>query len=229
MFRSYLVLMVGLSTVSSLRAAALPVEMFPSQHHDFGTVPQGRQLVYLFPFVNTTRRGVALGPLRSSCGCVRARALQTALAPGQESAILVEMDTRRFQGVKQVTIYVPFHRPSGAEARLSVQANSRDDILMTPDGLAFGQVKQGNTPTAEVAVSLLNSQSWQIKGYTVSSNYVIASVKRMPGESGTVNYLVKAQIHPDVPLGSWTGEVWLKTNNPSAPWISVPLTLIIVP
>jgi hypothetical protein len=139
------------------------------------------------------------------------------------------MDTRRFQGVKHVVIYVPFHRPSGNEGRLTVQANSRDDILMTPDGLAFGQVRQGSAPAADVEVTLLGSRGWLIKGYTVSSNYVTASVKPIPGEPGTVKYNVRAQLNPDIPFGTWTGEVWLKTNNPSAPWISVPLSLVRVP
>jgi hypothetical protein len=229
MFRSCLVLLVILFAPCALPAASLPDGIFPTQHHDFGAVPQGRQLVYLFPVVNNSRRVVVFGPLRSSCGCVRARPLQTELAPGHQTAILVEMDTRRFQGVKQVVIYVPFQRPSGNEGRLSVQANSRDDILMTPDGLAFGQVRQGSAPAAGVVVTLLGSKGWQIKGYTVSSNYVSASVKLVPGEPGTVNYQVRAQLNPDIPLGTWTGEVWLKTNNPSAPWVSMPLTMVMVP
>ena len=57
---------------------------------------------------------------------ITARALNATVAPGQESAIWANMDSRRFLGHKAVTIYVSFDQPRYEEIRLVVQAYSRE-------------------------------------------------------------------------------------------------------
>jgi hypothetical protein len=229
MCRFTLVLFVGLCAPCTTQAASWAEGMFSTQQRNLGTVPRGRQLVYLFPLTNNTGLPVSLGAIRASCGCVSARALQTELAPGEASAIRVEMDTRRFQGDKQVVVYVQFRRPASAEVRLGLKANSRDDILVNPASLAFGHVKRGTVPTAAIMITLVGRAGWQIKGVTVSSNYVVAAISRLPSDAETVSYRLTARLHPNIPEGKWTGEVWLETNNPAAPWINVPLEVLITP
>jgi hypothetical protein len=48
------------------------------------------------------------------------------LKPGEETTILVQMDTRRFTGTKTVTIFVTYGQPY-TEVRLWVQANSVEE------------------------------------------------------------------------------------------------------
>jgi hypothetical protein len=212
-----------------IQAASWADGMFSTLQRNLGTVPRGRQLVCVFPLTNNTRHRVSIGPIRASCGCVTARALQTDLAPGEQSTILVEMDTRRFQGEKQVVLYVPIRHRTTTEVRLHIQANSRDDFLVTPDRFAFGQAKQGTAPTAQVVVTLVGDAAWQIKGLKTSSSYVTAATSRVPGDAETVSFRVTARLNPQIPPGKWTGEVWVQTSNPAVPWINVPLEVLIVP
>src|SRR5688572_9035617 len=85
--------------------------MFEEVSRDFGSVPRGSVLIYPFRVVNNTGVNVHIANVRVSCGCTSARALQTSLAPGQDTAILVQMDTRRFYHTKTVTVYVQFDQP----------------------------------------------------------------------------------------------------------------------
>jgi hypothetical protein len=168
---------------------------------------------------------VHISSVRVSCGCVSASAQDTVLAPGQSTAILASMDTRRFVGSKGVTIYVSFDQPRRDEVRLWVQANSRDDLLITPETFALGQVKRGSVPSATVTVSLAGNGQWQITEVARASNYIVTDVKELRRDVAEVSYQVTAAVRADTPVGKWYTDIWLKTNNPAVPIVRVPLTV----
>src|SRR5260370_42475976 len=64
------------------------------------------------------------------------------------------MDTNRFRGVWAKVVYVRFDSPESAEVRLTIQANSRDDVRLTPTSIAFGQIAPGAEPKASVQLSI---------------------------------------------------------------------------
>ena len=155
MSRYTLVLLAGLGMAAPASAGSWADALFEELSKDFGSVPRGPTLYHSFQLTNNTESTVHISRVRVSCGCVSASALKDQLAPGESTAIQAQMDTRRFHGVKGVTIFVRFDRPYWEETRLWVQANSRDDISVNPDEIAFGQVKQGSTPQASITVTFL--------------------------------------------------------------------------
>jgi Protein of unknown function (DUF1573) len=199
--------------------------MFDELSRDFGSVPRGPVLQHPFRFVNNTGRTVRVVGVRVSCGCVSARALQQTLAPGQETAILANMDTSRFLGHKSVTIFVTLDQPQWAEVRLWVQANSRDDVSVNPDTLAFGRIKRGVAPTEQVKISFFGNNGWQITGVQSDSNYILPAVKVVQQNGGELTYQLTARVRGDAPVGKWYTDVWVKTNNPASPKLRVPLTV----
>jgi hypothetical protein len=106
-----------------------------------------------------------------------------------------------------------------------VQANSRDDLAFSTEGLNFGKVKRGNAAMTEMSVSFLAGSQTQIADAKSDSNYVAPSFKEIRRDSGEVAYQITAKIRPDTPVGKWYSDVWLKTNNPSMPRVRVPLTI----
>jgi hypothetical protein len=217
-------MLVGLSA-ASISFASWADGMFDSLSRDFGSVPRGPLLVHAFRLTNNTGRHVTISNVRVSCGCVTAWPLQRELEPGQATAIMARMDTTRFQRDKNVTIYVQFSRPRFEEVRLWVQANSRDDVTVTPDTLTFGQIKKGTSPAARVTIAFMGSDDWRITGLTSESNYVQASLKPLPGNAMEVNYLLTARLRADTPVGKWYTDIWLQTNNSTTPRVRVPLTV----
>ena len=225
MFSRYsLVVLLGLCATGSASASWADA-LFDELSRDFGSVPRGPTLTHPFRLVNKTNQHVHIASVRVSCGCTSAQALQHDLAPGQETAILVQMDTRRFQYTKSVTIFVQFDQPRWEEVRLWVQANSRDDVTVIPESLAFGTVKRGTGSTTSVNISFLGDGNWQILGVKSDSNYVQPTVKQTRRDVGEVNYLLTAKLRPDTPAGKWYTDVWLQTNNPTTPRVRVPLTV----
>jgi hypothetical protein len=199
--------------------------LFDELSRDFGSVPRGPTLSHPFRLTNNTNQNVHIANVRVSCGCVSATALKDQLAPGQSTAILAQMDTMRFLGTRTVTIYVQLDRPRWEEVRLSVRANSRDDVTITPEALAFGQVKHGGSPAATLDISFLGNSEWRVVESRCESNYVQTSLQEIKRDGGEVRYQLIARLRPDTPVGKWYSDVWLKTNSPSSPRVRVPLTV----
>jgi hypothetical protein len=220
-----LVLLACLGAAGPAAAATWADQLFDELSKDFGSVPRGPTLTHHFRVVNKTNVPVNISGLRVSCGCVTPSALKYYLAPGEETAIVAQMDTTRFIGPKTVTIYVQFDRPSYEEVRLWVQANGRNDFNVNPDTLAFGQVKRGSTPANVVAITFYGNSDSRITEVKSESNYVLPSVREVRRLDSEVTYELIAKLRHDVPVGKWYTDIWMKTNNPEMPQVRVPLTV----
>jgi hypothetical protein len=206
-------------------AATWADSLFDELSKDFGSVPRGPVLTHHFKVTNSTGKQLVISNVRVSCGCVSAQALKNVLQPGEETSIQARMDTTRFSGIKNVTIYVTFSHPSYEEVRLWVQANGRDDFAVQPDSLAFGAVKRGATSTQSVNVVFYGNGDSQITDVRTESNYIQPSIKQLRRTQTEVVYLLYATIRTDAPVGKWYSDLWLTTNNSSMPRIRVPLTV----
>jgi hypothetical protein len=224
MSRYSLVVLAGLWAASSA-AASWADSLFEELSKDFGSVPRGPTLVHPFRIVNNTGGIVSISNVRVSCGCVSAAALKNVLAPGEETAVVARMDSTRFIGVKSVTIYVTFDRPTFDEVRLWVQANGRNDFNVSPDTLALGSHKRGATPTASSLVTFYGNGQAQVLEARCESNYIQPAFKEVRRQDAEVTYEVAARLRADTPVGKWFADVWLRTNDPSMPPIRVPLTV----
>src|SRR6185437_10733620 len=138
---------------------------------------------------------------------------------------LAQMDTTRFTGLKSVTIYVQFSQPAFEEVRLWVQANGRNDFTVTPDTLAFGQLKRGGTPGVSVLLAFYGNNETAVTEVKCESNYIRPKVQVVRRQESEVTYQLTAQLRADAPAGKWFTDVWLKTNNPEMAQIRVPLTV----
>jgi len=224
MLRYCLVVLAGLAAAAPAAAGTWADALFDELSRDFGSVPRGPALTHPFRVTNKTRGPVRISNVRVSCGCTTATALKTDLAPGEATAILVHMDTTRFTGVRSVTIYVQFDRPEFEEVRLWIQANARNDFAVTPDTLAFGQVKRAGTPTAAVTITFYGSDVRVVEAKT-ESNYIRTAVRPVRRQDSEVAYELRARLRADAPVGKWYSDVWLLTDNPTIPQVRVPLTV----
>lgn len=225
MLRYSLVLVLGLAFTGTASASTWADSLFDELSRDFGTVPKGPMLTHPFRLVNKTKQTIHISNVRVSCGCTTARALQSELAPGQETVILAQMDTRRFSNTKAVTIFVTFDQPHFDEVRLWVQANSREDISILPEAFAFGRIKRGTAPTTTAIMTFSGNNNWQITAASCDSNYIQTSFQLQKRENGEVIYKLSATLRADAPAGKWFTDVWIQTNNPASPRIRVPLTV----
>jgi hypothetical protein len=224
MLRYVLSSVFALCLFSPFAVAATADQAFEERVKDFGSVARGQVLTHFFSVTNNTGQPVHIASVRVSCGCVHALALQDRLAPGQSTAIQANMDTRRFSGVKRVTIFVGFDQPQYEEVRLSVQADSHDDLLAEPDGFTFGKVKRGSKASSTVNLSFAGGR-WKVIEAQPASQYVQTEVK----EVGAGRFQITAAVRDDAPAGNWFTEVWVKSDDPAMSRIRLPLSVEIAP
>jgi hypothetical protein len=225
MLRYSLVLLAGFGVAGSAAAATWADGLFDELSKDFGSVPRGPMLRHQFRVVNKTKQPVNISGVGVSCGCVTASALKTYLNPGEETVIDAQMDTTRFTGAKTVTIFVRFDRPNYEEVRLWVQATGRNDFTLSPDTLAFGQVKRGTTPTATVRVTFYGNGQARIESAKGESNYVLPAVQEVRRLETQVEYDLTVKLRGDTPVGKWYTDVWVKTSVVGLAQVRIPLTV----
>ena len=223
MRRLFLTLALGLACTSPASAATWAESLFSGITHDFGTVARGPTVAHTFRITNTTGHPVHIAGIRVSCGCTSAAAQSTDLAPGQGTDIVAQMDTRRFVGFKNVTIYVQFDRPQWDEVRLTVTANARDDMALVPEMLAFG-----SNASRSATVTFLGSHTHLIS-VQAESNYLQLEAKNVRHSAAELAYEITATLRPDTPAGKWFTDIWLNTNNPSEPRIRLPVAVDVAP
>ncbi len=227
MYRYSLILVAMLGAIGHANAQSWADGMFDELSRDFGSVPRGQILMHPFRIVNNTKQPVHIANVRVSCGiCSSARALQTYLQPGQETAIIATMDTNRFINTKTITIFVTFDQPRLEEVRLWIQSNSREDVTFSPnDGIGFGRVKRGAKPESSMTITFIGGAQTNITEVSSESNYVQPTVKQVQRANGQTAYEVSAKLREDTPAGKWYTDLWLKTNNPNMTRLRVPVTV----
>ena len=225
MVRFSFVMFAGLIMSAPVSAATWADRMFADLSKDFGSVPRGPALVHHFRITNNTQEPVNISNVRVSCGCTSAHAVKTFLQPGETTSIHASMDTTRFHGAKSVTIFVTFDRPRFDEVRLLVQASSRDDFNMTPDVLAFGQIKKGSAPAVNTTITFYSVTPVLITGVKTESNFIVPEVKEVNRQNNLISYQLTASLRADTPAGKLFSDIWLQTNAPTLTSIRVPVTV----
>jgi hypothetical protein len=197
---------------------------------DFGTTPRGPVLQHYFWIKNTTDQNVTLGNPRVSCGCVSTQVLKSTIAPGESTAVLAMMDTRRIQYAnvtKTVTVYVPFLTPRLEEISLTVTTVTRDDLVMSPYGISLGTVRKGQPATASTKVTFFNDANWKISDVSSNGLYVKGEVKPAGQNGNSVTYEVTATLDPACPAGIWSAELTLTTSNGAVAKLPIPVTVTV--
>ncbi len=219
--------LLGVLAFNTLTLAG-PGDLFSEKEKDFGVSPKGTVLVHYFRFTNTTKDTITLGQPRVSCGCVTPALTTNRLAPGETGAVIAYMDTKRIPNAgitKTVLVYVPFTSPRLEEVALKVTTVTRDDLMMSPDTLAFGTVTKGKGATATTKVTFTSDANWTVKKATSTGGFVSVEAKLSARNGSIVTYDVTATLDKDCPAGNWTSDVYLETSHAAVAKLRIPVTV----
>jgi hypothetical protein len=196
--------------------------------HDFGSVPHGAQLFHRFTVNNIYAVRMEITGIKSGCGCVTATAAKRVLEPRESTTIDVSMDARRFTGGKTVGIRVTVGSDEYASsAELRVSANSRGDIVFNPGEVNFGNVTRGQSPTMTIDVEYAGALNWQVSEVVAKDLPLELGIRELyrrvgvPGQPNGIGYQVKVTLKPEVPMGAFKEEIYLKTNDPGSPLVPI--------
>jgi len=214
--------------VGSGQATAGYSELFTEHVKDFGISPKGPVLIHYFRFTNNTNQTLSLGQPRVSCGCTSAAVSKNQVAPGETAAVIAYMDTRQIPTpnvTKSVIVYVPFLAPTQEEVSLRVQTVCRDDLMMSPDTLAFGTIRKGQGGKVSTKVTFFSDPEWKINESACAGGFIGVEHKLESRAGGMVTYEITATLDKECPAGNWTSDVFLKTSNAAVATLRIPVTV----
>ncbi|MCS7014502.1 MAG: DUF1573 domain-containing protein [Gemmatales bacterium] len=194
-----------------------------STHKDFGSVPRGIVCLHQFTLHNPFDRPIRIASVRTSCACATAQVDRQEIAPGATATLSVSVDTGKYLGQRVFTIFVLLEQPVVQELQFLVQAESREDITLSPNQLAFGRITRGQAAETSVTITRYSVPNWQIVAVENDNAYIEPQLTELRRDTGQVQYRLNVRLRPDVPVGSWYAELGLRANDGSR--ILVPLTV----
>ena len=236
--------MYGLVVVCAIAAPAGAQDQFgwahqllidngkPATEHNFGTVAKGAMLQHRIPVIN--KYGLPLTiQLGVSCDCVKVTANKAQLQPTESTALDIEMDTRRFNGQKEVIVYFTVQgqingQPYFSTALVKLKAFCRTDVAMNPGVVNFNIVPRGEQRQSQVEVAYQGVLDWRITQVPTNDLFDI-TVNEKFRQPGRVSYIVQMSLKNDAPAGSYKQELVLSTNDAAAPNLPIPFELTVQP
>lgn len=193
--------------------------------HDFGIVARGAQLQTSLKMTNIYKVPLNVTDIRVSCGCVEATASSKQLQPNESGTLNIKMDGTRFAGPKTVNVYVTFGPQFVSTANIIITANARQDVVLNPGEIDFGNVQRGQSIERSLEVEYAGTKPWKIV-QVVKSNKAPFELKadNLPPRTNNgvpiVGYRLIASLRPDCPVGTFRETVDLKTNDPQQPVVT---------
>jgi hypothetical protein len=201
---------------------------------DFGVVAGGAQLQATLKMTNIYKVPLTITDVQVSCGCVRTdpdpkdkSKPPMVLAPNQTGNFTIFMDGTRFAGHKEVSVSVTFGPQFVSTATILVQANARQDVVLNPGQINFGNVGRGQQgPPQTIDVECAGIAGWKVVEVVQRSPNAPFTLKienlppRMANGAGIVGYRLSASLKLDAPAGKFSEPIDLKTNNPLQPVVT---------
>lgn len=223
-----LVVSIVLTGVGKALSGTWADGLFDDLSKDFGSVPRGAILQHSFKIRNNTKDVVGLAGVRSSCGCTNAQLSKRYLQPGEETQLLVRMDSGRFRGLKTVTLYARLDRPEAQEVRIWIKANARDDIAVNPEVVDFRTVRAGEGGSTQIQVRFFGLPDAEIEKVSAASGYLTAKVTDEKRTQLECQFTVQVELNKQAPVGRWYSDIWLDTNQQASSKIRIPVRMEIV-
>ncbi|MGL4421509.1 MAG: DUF1573 domain-containing protein [Gemmataceae bacterium] len=186
--------------------------------HDFGTVPKGSILVHKMIITNIYDVPMQVIDIRKSCSCLEATPPTQLLQPHETAELVLTMNADKFVGPNAQSFFITFGPQYISTAVIQVKANSRPDVVVTPGQVQFGSVAVGTKSSQTVSVKYTGKQrDWAITGVVAPNGPLDVQL----GEAGRGEQKIVVALKEDAPVGHLQEVLTLKTNDPSAPLLTV--------
>ena len=205
-------------------------ELCPEPSKGFGGVPRGTVLTHQFRLINSSPLPLHVAEVRTSCDCSTVSIPRQEILPGDSVPLTVTIRTAMYAGYRTFTVFVAIDRPDKKEEKLTVSATSVEDIMVDPGTLSLGRLPAGAQAQASVLLDYRGvADGWRLTTVDQSSPHFQVRFTELKRERGLVRYQVQAQWKGTLPPGHWQFPVYLRTNDPYFPRLTIPLEVEVLP
>jgi hypothetical protein len=104
---------------------------------------------------------------------------------------------------------------------------TRDDLMMSPDTLAFGTVTKGKGATMSTKVTFTSDANWTVKKATSTGGFVSVESKLHSRSGSIVTYEITATLAKDCPAGNWVSDIYLETSHAAVAKLRIPVSVVV--
>jgi hypothetical protein len=199
---------------------------------DFGTVPKGEKLDWVFQIKNTGDSDLQIIAARPGCGCTVAD-FDKVVAPGATGKITAHVDTTNFAGPIAKSVTVETNDPNTPTSQLTIHAIVKPFVEAYPAGFVRFNMLQGDAESQSVTLYSEEDEPFEITKVEVPADYIKATFKKIEndaekaanvGRAGQNQYRVDITVGgPEAKIGPLADKVHILTNSKHQPeyWVSV--------
>jgi hypothetical protein len=202
---------------------AAPRATFDREAHDFGPSAQEQELRADFP-TNAGTAPLIVKNVRADCGCAGGAVDATELAPGASTTIRVIFRTLTMSGTLHKRIMVDTNDPARPTAELKLKADVFQGIVLAPARFFFGDVAAGTAPSTTMLVVYREGYGAPFKLTGVEAPNLDMTVDPKPcDDAGWHGYELTATFKSPAKVGTVSGVVIVRTDDPKFPRFTVPV------
>ena len=207
-------------------AALAPKIVCDAPEHDFGTASNSGFVEHDYPIRNEGTLSLEIRDVHASCGCTAVKPSQNIIPPGGEAVIQAKLDLRGRSGFQQKSITVSCNDPATPTLMLLLKGTAIQPLRAEPSSLFFGRI--GPDAVRRRTFDVLSSQGpiQIVSTRTDNPGLLITSLPAGPGDENT-RHRFELSIDPSLPAGGLNGNVFVKTDRPDLPELSIPVAAFI--
>jgi len=193
---------------------------------DFGEKNNTEFVEHDYLIRNTGTLSLEIRGVRASCGCTAVKPSQDIIAPGAEASIRARLDLRGRNGYQQKSITVESNDPQTPNLILTLKGNAIQPLRAQPSSLFFGRISSTGERSRTFDIISGQGPIQIVSTRTDNPNLLVTPIESEPGSDGTTHRF-QLTIDPSLPEGNVNGSVFVKTDMPNQPEVSIPVAAYI--
>ncbi len=189
--------------------------------YEFGQAIEGRSIDHTFVLTNTGDADLVIERIKPACGCTSARQIENVtLRPAESLELPVSLSLKGRSGGQHKSVTIYSNDPGNRELKVWMKGEVIRPIQMEPASLALGRFDIEAKPSASVQLIAADGRQFMIEAVVASSSLIEASFEEVV--AGEV-YRVNIQVNGALPEGQIAQTLTIKTSDPDAPTLTVPI------
>lgn len=205
-------------------------QLLDTRKLDFGVVATGAETSRIVTVTNTTTGQVHINSVSTACACAKAdQPSKTLLEPGEESTILVSLNTRQFSKQRDTSVTITFDAPQYTSVTIPISAYIRTDVVFEPGIIRFGNVDFGTGAEQTTKIAYAGRSDWKIVDVKIGCPDLKATLTETGRRPGLVDYELTMKLNPGAKPQRIRDLVTLVTDDAANPHVPLMVEGVVVP
>ncbi|MDD5677731.1 MAG: DUF1573 domain-containing protein [Kiritimatiellae bacterium] len=204
----------------ALRAGDLPRLICDEPEYCFGTLSNTSDVPHTFVLANEGDANIDIYRVQNDCGCILVRLENRIIHPGEQIAVKVRFILAGRAGRQHKRVTIISNDPDQPRLTLSLVGEAVAEVEVKPDRIYWGNLRSDAAEVKTVDIKFQESAPGHVTGAGVMSPAFDVAMET--NKSG-LTYRLQIWSVPPLELGRFATNVWITTDSPRHPQLTVPM------